>query len=63
MSDLFIDKGKPVQRQGRKATGPKAEAMAAWPPKGEIFHEENNRYRYGGPPDYCLQPERICSKH
>lgn len=31
--NLFIDKGKLVERQGRKATGPKAKAMAAWPPK------------------------------
>jgi len=35
--NLSTDKGKPVERQGRKAIGPNAKAMAAWLPKGEIF--------------------------
>jgi hypothetical protein len=46
MSDLFIDNGKPVEKQGRKAKGPKAKAMAAWPPKEKIFYEKNNRFSF-----------------
>jgi hypothetical protein len=60
MSDLFIDKGKPAQRQGRKAKGPKAKAMAAWPPKGEIFHEKNYRFGFGDPSDCRIQPQQLC---
>jgi len=29
---LGIEKGKPAERQGRKATGPFLKRMAAWPP-------------------------------
>jgi hypothetical protein len=34
---LSVDNGKPVEKQGRKATGPNAKAMAAWPPKLGVF--------------------------
>jgi len=34
---LFNDNGKPVERQGRKAKGHNAQAIAAWLPKGEFF--------------------------
>jgi len=37
MMQLSVDNGKPVERQGRKAKGPNAQAMAAWPPKWEFF--------------------------
>jgi len=34
---LSVDNGKPVEKRGRKAKGPKAEAMAAWLPKLGVF--------------------------
>jgi len=35
--ETFQDKGKPVERQGRKATGPSTRWMAAWLPKEKFL--------------------------
>ena len=41
--ELFNDKGKPFERMGRKATGPKhLRCKAAELPKGEFFNAKNS---------------------